>query len=64
MTDIESATVTQQIYTVARGDSLATIAKLFYGDASLWQPIWEANKMRLQNPSMIAVGQVLTIPDR
>ena len=64
MTEIESIFDTQQIYTVAPGDSLGTIAQLFYGDASLWQPIWEANKMRIRNPATIAAGQVLVIPDR
>ena len=53
---------TQQSYTVVAGDSLSKISKHFYGDASKWNTIWEANKSQIKNPDLIQVGQVLTIP--
>ena len=50
-------------YTVASGDSLSKIAKNQYGDASKWHQIYEANKDLIgNNPDLIEVGQVLTIP--
>lgn len=58
----ERATATQEIYTVVAGDSLSKIAKHFYGDASKWKGIWEANKAQIKNPDLIQIGQVLAIP--
>lgn len=49
-------------YIVKSGDSLSKIAKAFYGDATKWNVIYEANKGILKNPSRIYPGQVLTIP--
>ena len=50
-------------YTVAAGDSLSKIAKNFYGNASQYMKIFEANKDKLSDPDKIKPGQVLTIPD-
>ena len=58
----EAAQETTQSYTVVSGDSLSKIAKHFYGDASKWNGIWEANKTHIKNPDLIQVGQVLNIP--
>ena len=52
----------EQTYTVQSGDTLSKISKHFYGDASQYQRIFEANRDKLNNPDQIAVGQVLTIP--
>jgi nucleoid-associated protein YgaU len=49
-----------QSYTVASGDTLSKIAKQFYGDAGAYQKIADANS--IDDPNMIQVGQVLTIP--
>jgi LysM repeat protein len=49
-------------YKVQSGDSLSKIAKQFYGDASKYQRIFEANRDKLDNPDKIQVGQELTIP--
>jgi nucleoid-associated protein YgaU len=49
-------------YTVKSGDTLSKIAKDFYGDASKYKKIFEANKDILKDPNMIKVGQVLKIP--
>lgn len=59
---IDSAPVTAQSYTVAKGDTLASIARKFYGDSSLAYKLATANGIK--NPNLIKVGQVLTIPDK
>lgn len=51
-----------QSYTVKSGDSLSKIAKHFYGDASKWHRIFEANKDKIKNPDLIHPGQEFTIP--
>lgn len=56
------ATATHDTYTVVSGDSLSKISKHFYGDASKWNTIWEANKSQIKNPDLVQIGQVLTIP--
>lgn len=50
-------------YTVAAGDSLSKIAKKLYGDAKLWQRIYEANRDQIKNPDLIHPGQVLKVPE-
>ena len=50
-------------YTVAAGDSLSKIAKNFYGNASQYMKIFEANKDKLSDPDKIKPGQELVIPD-
>jgi len=51
-----------QTYTVVGGDSLSKIAKHFYGNASRWHEIFDANRDQISNPDLIRVGQVLKIP--
>ncbi len=51
-----------QIYEVKPGDTLGHIAQRFYGKASLYMKIFEANKDILTNPDLIKVGQKLKIP--
>ncbi len=50
-------------YTVVKGDTLSKIAKEFYGDASKYPVIFEANKPMLKDPNLIYPGQVLVIPE-
>ncbi|MGH8083743.1 MAG: LysM peptidoglycan-binding domain-containing protein [Lysobacter sp.] len=52
----------EQTYTVERGDTLSQIAKQFYGKASDWNTIFEANRDQLDDPDLIQPGQVLKIP--
>jgi len=52
---------TSTSYTVKPGDTLWIIAQHFYNDGTKWKMIQDANK--LQNPSKLKVGMVLTIPD-
>jgi nucleoid-associated protein YgaU len=51
-----------QTYTVQSGDTLSKIAKQFYGDASKYNRIFEANRDKLSDPDKIQIGQSLTIP--
>jgi len=51
-----------QFYTVVRGDTLSKIAKEFYGKASKYPVIFEANRPMLSHPDKIYPGQVLRIP--
>ena len=51
-----------QTYEVKSGDSLSKIAKQFYGDASKWHRIYEANRDKIKNPDLIHPGQELAIP--
>ncbi|MFM8297977.1 MAG: transglycosylase SLT domain-containing protein [Microcystis aeruginosa] len=50
-----------QTYTIKSGDTLRGIALKFYGDASKFVVIQEAND--IANPNQISMGQVLEIPD-
>jgi len=50
------------IYEVKPGDTLGAIAQRFYGKASLYPKIFEANRDILTNPDLIKVGQKLKIP--
>jgi nucleoid-associated protein YgaU len=54
--------VVSKFYTVKSGDSLSKIAKEFYGEASKYPQIFEANKPMLKDPDRIYPGQMLRIP--
>jgi nucleoid-associated protein YgaU len=49
-------------YTVVKGDTLSKIAKHFYGNATQWKRIYEANKDVIKNPDLIYPGQTFKIP--
>jgi LysM repeat protein len=57
-----AAVAAGQTYTVQPGDSLSKIAKHFYGDASDYMRIFEANKDQLDDPNKVQVGMELNIP--
>lgn len=50
-------------HTVVKGESLSKIAKHYYDDMMKYKAIFEANRDILDNPDLIEVGQVLTIPN-
>ena len=52
-----------QYHEVQKGDTLGKIARQYYGDASLYMTIFEANRDIMKDPDMIQVGQVLTFPN-
>jgi len=49
-------------YTVRPGDSLSAIAAHAYGTKADWPAVWWANRQRVANPNVIAVGQRLQLP--
>jgi LysM repeat protein len=52
----------EMIYVVQKGDTLSALAQRFYGKASLYMKIFEANRDVLSNPDLIKIGQKLRIP--
>lgn len=54
---------TARIHEVVAGDTLSKIAKQFYGDASKYPKIFEANRDQLSDPNLIKPGQKLKIPE-
>lgn len=61
---VEQAAPEAQYHTVVKGDTLSAIAKKYYGDASKYPEIFEANKPMLKHPDKIYPGQSLRIPAR
>ena len=57
-----SSTAAARTYTVQAGDSLSKISKQFYGNASMYMKIFEANKDKLDDPDKIRAGMDLRIP--
>jgi len=51
-----------RIGTANDGSTLSGIARLFYGDATKWPEIYEANRTVIKNPDIIQGGTVITIP--
>lgn len=52
---------TASVYTVVHGDNLSRIAKKELGSYNRWQEIYNANRDKIKNPSLIFAGQQLTI---
>ena len=51
-----------EIYEIVSGDTLGGIAKRYYGKASLYTRIHEANKELIPDPNKIYPGQKIKIP--
>lgn len=53
-----------EVYTVVKGDNLGAIAQKYYGRASAWKKIQQANMsvLRGKNKDLIRPGMKLTIP--
>lgn len=52
------------LYEVKAGDTLSKISKSVYGDANIYEKIFEANKPMLKDPNKIYPGQQLRIPPK
>jgi nucleoid-associated protein YgaU len=60
VTQLKTVTITENNYTVTKGDFLWSIAVRAYGDGYKWVNIAKANK--LTNPNVIHPGNVLVLP--
>lgn len=49
-------------HTVVSGDTLARIARKYYGNSGNWPKILEANKGTLEDPTKLKPGMVLVLP--
>lgn len=49
-------------YTVQSGDTLAKIAREYYGNDGHYMRIFEANRDQLDDPDQLKAGQTLKIP--
>lgn len=47
---------------VAPGETLASLARRFYGDERMAARIWEANRDRLRSPELVVAGMELRLP--
>jgi len=57
------AVVQARVHEVVPGDTLSGISQHYYGKASLYMKIFEANRDQLSDPNRIKVGQKLKIPE-
>ncbi len=53
---------TDRMYVVAEGDTLSSIARKFYGNASARRRILEANRALIRDPYVMEPGWRLRIP--
>src|SRR5256885_370596 len=53
----------ERIHEVVAGETLGKIAQHYYGKASLYPKIFEANRDVLSDPDKIKVGQRLRVPE-
>ena len=51
-------------HVVRPGDDLHWLAAVYYGDARLWNKIYEANKKVIKDPNHLVVGTRLVIPPK
>lgn len=55
-------TIKTEYYEIVAGDTLSAIAQKYYGKASAYMKIFEANKEVIKDPNKIFVGQKIRIP--
>jgi 5'-nucleotidase / UDP-sugar diphosphatase len=62
---VASPVAGEQEYEVQSGDTLLSIAEQFYGDATRWRPIYDANKDTIgADPDKLKLGMKLKIPPK
>jgi len=59
----DAVTTTAREHVVSSGESLASIAKHYYGVED-WQRLLDANRDRISRPERLSIGTVLRIPAR
>lgn len=50
------------VHTVAKGDTLYSLARRYYGADARWRDIYNANRGKLRSPDAIQIGMQLVIP--
>lgn len=56
------ALASQQYHVVVKKDTLFGLARQYYGSASRWRDIYEANRSVIGDPNQIRIGDRLMIP--
>ncbi len=51
-----------RMHVVAKGDTLYMLSRRYYGNATHWRDIYNANRDKLSDPNKLPVGTRLTIP--
>jgi nucleoid-associated protein YgaU len=59
---VQVALLDGRLYEVKSGDTLSSIAQEQLGSASRWREIYELNRERIHDPSMVYVGATLRLP--
>ncbi len=54
---------TEIVHKVSSQDNLYNLSRKYYGDASKWSEIYEANREMIEDPDTLQVGVTLLIPD-
>lgn len=57
-----AATVTVEFHEIQAGETLSKLAQQYYGDASQYPRIFEANREVIRDPDLIYPGQKIRIP--
>ena len=57
-----AATGQERTHKVLKGENLTGIAQKYYGKASLYMKVFEANRDQLNDPDKVREGMVLKIP--
>jgi len=52
-----------RVHEVERGETLSSIAVIYFNNSNRWREIWEANKNRIPDFNLIVVGNKLIIPN-
>ncbi len=50
-------------YTLQEGDTLWTVAEALYGDGGRWEELYQANVDVIPDPSLVAPGTVISVPE-
>ncbi|MBX9736001.1 MAG: LysM peptidoglycan-binding domain-containing protein, partial [Phycisphaerales bacterium] len=58
-----AAAASGRTYVTQPGDTLSGISKKFYGKATLWKRIADANPQALSDPAKLRAGVELVIPE-
>ncbi len=54
---------TERFYIVRKNDTLSSIAQKYYGTATKWPKIFDANRRTIRDANKIPIGTKLIIPD-